>query len=94
MNQSDSLYFQDIVNNSFEQFFNVVKTERKIPEEKLRRIANGRVFTGQQALELGLVDKLGTLQDAVKIAAEMGGIEGEPVIVIEKRELSVFEKNS
>ena len=92
MNQSDSLYFQDIVNNSFEQFFNVVKTERKIPEEKLRRIANGRVFTGQQALELGLVDKLGTLQDAVKIAAEMGGIEGEPVIVIEKRELSVFEK--
>ncbi|KAA0211893.1 signal peptide peptidase SppA [Ignavibacteria bacterium CHB1] len=92
MNQSDSLYFQDIVNNSFEQFFNVVKSERKIPEEKLRRIANGRVFTGQQALELGLVDKLGTLQDAVKIAAEMGGIEGEPVIVIEKRELSVFEK--
>lgn len=92
MNEIDKEYFQDIVNNSFEQFFKVVKEERKIPEEKLRDIANGRVFTGEQALKLGLVDKLGTLEDAIKLAAELGGIEGEPILVRERRRLSFWER--
>lgn len=92
MNETDKEYFQDIVENSFEQFFKVVKDERKIPEDKLREIANGRVFTGEQALQLGLVDKLGTFEDAIMLAAELGDIEGEPVLVRERRRLSFWER--
>lgn len=92
MNEADKEYFQDIVENSFEQFFKVVKDERKIPEDKLREIANGRVFTGEQALQLGLVDKLGTLEDAIKLAAELGDIEGDPILVRERRRLSFWER--
>ena len=48
------------------------------------KIANGRVFTGRQALEHKLVDTLGTYEDAVKIACNIAKIEGEPVIVKER----------
>ena len=44
-------------------------------------LADGRVYSGQQALRLGLVDRLGTLHDAVMRAGELGGIKGEPRIL-------------
>jgi protease-4 len=50
-------------------------------EDDIRKLADGRVFTGQEARENGLIDELGTLQDAIKEAAKMAGIEGEPFIV-------------
>ena len=90
MSEKDSLYFQDIINNSFQQFFDVVATERHIDRERLKEIANGRVFTGSQALELGLVDKLGTFDDAVKYAADLVGIEGDPPLVRERRRKGFF----
>ena len=90
MNTKDSLYFQEIIDNSFQQFFEVVATERKIDREKLKEIATGRVFTGLQAKGLGLVDELGTFEDAIRIAAERVGIEGEPTIVREKRRKGFF----
>ncbi|MCB0722103.1 MAG: signal peptide peptidase SppA [Ignavibacteriae bacterium] len=90
LTEKDSLYFQDIINNSFQQFFDVVATERHIDRERLKEIANGRVFTGSQALELGLVDKLGTFDDAVKYAADLVGIEGDPPLVRERRRKGFF----
>ena len=50
-------------------------------EEEVLTLADGRVYTGQDAQNKGLVDELGTLQDAIEAAAEMSGIEGEPSIV-------------
>jgi protease-4 len=91
MNEKDREYFQDVVNDSFEQFFQVVLKERKLNEEELRKIANGRVFTGRQAKDLGLVDTLGTFEDAVKIAADMVGIEGEPMLVRERERKGLLE---
>lgn len=85
LNPDDIEYFQDIVDDSFDQFLDIVSKERKIDKDELREIANGRVFTGRQALEHKLVDSLGTYQDAVKMACTIAKIEGEPVIVKEKQ---------
>ncbi len=92
MNEKDKAYFQDVVDNSFGQFLDVVSKERKINRDTLKQYANGRVFTGLQAKDIGLVDSLGTFEDAIRITARLAGIEGEPRIVREKKKFSFFEK--
>lgn len=92
MNDSDKAYFQDVVDNSFGQFLDVVSKERKMDKETLLKYANGRVFTGLQAKEYGLVDSLGTFEDAIRITSKMAGIKGEPRIVREKKKFSFFEE--
>lgn len=81
MTEADKKYFQGVVINSFDQFLDTVAKERKLPIDKLKKFADGRVFTGEQALKLGLVDTLGSLEDAISIAAKLGGIKGKPVVV-------------
>ncbi len=92
MNDSDKAYFQDVVDNSFGQFLDVVSKERKMDKQTLLQYANGRVFTGLQAKEYGLIDSLGTFEDAIRITGKMAGIEGEPRIVREKKKFSFFEE--
>lgn len=92
MNEKDKEYFQDIVNDSYDQFLDVVSKERKMDKEKLKEYANGRVFTGRQAKDIGLIDSLGTFEDAVIIAGRMAGIEGEPSLVREKERSSLAER--
>lgn len=65
----------------YEQFLGDVSRARHIPVAKLRPIADGRVFSGRKAKQLGLVDELGNLVDAVRLAAKLGGIKGEPKVV-------------
>ena len=71
---------QNFAKEVHEQFISDVLQGRKgkIEEDKLRDIADGRFFTGQSAKELGLVDSMGNFYDAVKVAANLGGIKGEP----------------
>lgn len=76
---------QEWVDDVYEQFIEAVSEEREIPLEEVRMFADGRVFTGRQAYNLGLVDVLGDFEDAVNIAGEMGGIEGKPDIVEKKK---------
>ena len=92
MTDKDKEYFQDVVNNSFGQFLEVVSRERKINIDTLRQYATGRVFTGLQAKDIGLIDSIGTFEDAIRITSKMAGIEGEPRIVKERRRYSVFER--
>lgn len=91
MNEKDREYFQEIVDDSYEQFLEVVSKERKIAIDDLKPIANGRVYTGRQAKELKLVDSLGTLEDAIRIAGQMAKIEGEPTVIKEKRRMNIFD---
>lgn len=91
MNEQDEKYFQDLINNVHVQFIDVVSREREIDREEAVVLADGRVFTGVQAMDLRLVDTLGTYQDAIAIAAEIAGISGEPSIVKERKRLSWFE---
>ncbi|MDD3268571.1 MAG: signal peptide peptidase SppA [Syntrophomonadaceae bacterium] len=75
---------QQMIDDSYQQFLDQVKKGRKgkIEEEKLLAIADGRIFTGRQALQLGLVDQLGNYYDAVKLAETMAGIKGESNIEV------------
>lgn len=75
---------QSLVNSVHSQFVTAVVDGRRaagMTTEAAAAIADGRVFSGEQALELKLVDTLGSLQDAVETAAKMAGIEGKPKTV-------------
>jgi len=85
MTEDDRTYFQNLMDEVHRQFMDVVARERKMSPEKVRGLADGRVFTGEKAVELGLVDTLGTYEDAIRIAAGIAGISGEPSIVRERR---------
>jgi protease-4 len=91
MTDDEERYFQELMNSVHRQFIGVVARERHMKTEDVVPLADGRVFTGEQAVELGLVDTLGTYQDAVHIAASMVGIEGEPALVIERKRQSALE---
>lgn len=92
LTKDDIDYFQEVINDTYELFLDVVSTERKIDKDQLRDIANGRVFTGRQALEYGLVDTLGTLDDAIKKVTELAKIDGEPSIIKERKKTIWIER--
>lgn len=78
MTEADRRLLQTVVNDVYSQFLEVVSRERKIPLDSLEKIADGRILTGRQARQFGLVDTLGTIEDAKRILAERCGIRGEP----------------
>jgi protease-4 len=90
MKKEDREILQGILDNVHEQFITAVANGRKMLPEDVRKIADGRVFTGEQALKAGLVDELGDLEDAVKAAGQLAGIKGEPVVITKKEKFSFF----
>lgn len=89
--EDEKKYFDQLLADVYDQFVSVIVTERKLERRKVLQYADGRVFTGKQALEYGFVDTLGTMEDAVSIAAEMGGIDGKPKVVRERKHKTFFE---
>lgn len=89
--KEDEQIFQGVVDDSYSQFLDVVSTERKLSLEKLKKFADGRVFTGVQALKLGLIDTLGSYEDAIKIAAKLGGIRGKPTVIEQRRQRTLAD---
>jgi protease-4 len=85
-------YFQSLMDDVHRQFVAVVEAERKLDHAAVLDLADGRVFTGEQAVKLHLVDTLGTFEDAVTIAAELSKIEGEPALVRERQRKGWFER--
>ncbi len=81
MTAEDRAYLQLIVDQVHRQFISAVAESRGLEESEVRKFADGRVLTGEQALHLGLVDVLGNFHDAVDVAKEEAGIEGEPRLV-------------
>ncbi len=92
MTPEERAYLQEMIDNVHQQFVRDVARGRRMQVEKVQEVADGRIFTGEQAKELGLVDELGNLQDAIDAAAEMAAIEGEPKIIYpEKKKRSVLD---
>ncbi len=82
---------QKLIDDIHDQFIQAVAEGRGLSREQVESVADGRIFSGRQALDLGLVDQLGNLQDAIETAARMGGIEGKPQIVqIKEPEFSLL----
>lgn len=81
---------QSVLDDVHNQFINAVSEGRGIKLEDIKNIADGRIFTGRMAKDIGLVDELGNLQDAIMLAGKLTGIKGEPKVVTKKEELSLF----
>jgi len=81
MTAEERALIQELVDDIYDQFVDTVSQNRKIPKEDLKKIADGRVFSGRQAKKLGLVDYIGDMDYAVELVKKMSGIQGKPDIV-------------
>lgn len=81
MTPEERAMLQSVIDSTHGQFVKAVVEGRKLPEARVREIADGRIFSGEQALALKLVDRLGTMQDAVTEAGRLAGIQGEPDVI-------------
>ena len=77
----ERLYFQTLIDELHSQFVEVVAKERNITYETAAKLANGQVYSGRQAKENGLIDILGTFEDAVQLASRKAGYDDSPTIV-------------
>lgn len=85
MTDSERKYLQDIIDSIHEQFIKDVAAGRKMPIEKARELSDGRIYTGLQAKEAGLIDNIGTFYDTVDAMKTTLGIKGKPDLVYGKR---------
>jgi len=81
MSEEDRAMLQGVIDSTYGQFVKAVAEGRKMPVEEITRIADGRILTGEQAKAAKLVDKLGTLQDAIAEAGRLAGIKEEPQVI-------------
>ncbi len=91
LKEEEKEILQGVMDNVHSQFIEAVSVGRKMDIENVRKISDGRIFTGEQAVEQGLVDELGTLEDAISLAAEMVGIKGKPVVLKKEDRFSLFK---
>ncbi len=77
MTAEEMAYYQDLINDVYDQFTEVVSRERGIDEINMQTLANGRVFTGRQAARFGLVDTVGTFEDARRALCRFAGVDSD-----------------
>jgi protease-4 len=82
---------QKMVDELHALFIDAVAQGREMDQEEVRKLADGRPYTGRQALELGLIDEFGDLSDGIDAAARMAEIDGEPNVIEYRRAPTLFE---
>ncbi|HDG98696.1 MAG: signal peptide peptidase SppA [Deltaproteobacteria bacterium] len=85
LTEKEKRLLQDLIGDIQDQFVNAVAKGRNLPVEKVKKIADGRILSGEQAKKLGLVDQLGNFQDAVELAKKIAGIKGEARLIYPSR---------
>ncbi len=78
--EEERAILQSLVDESYDTFVEVIVEGRGLPEERVRELADGRVYSGLQASELGLVDELGNLDEAARVSGELAGVEEATVV--------------
>ena len=91
MSSDERGLLQAVMDDVHKQFIEAVAEGRSLELRVAQALADGRIFTGRQAKEAKLVDELGDLEDAIQLAAEVVGIEGEPKVVEPRRRFSLRE---
>ena len=91
MKPEEREYLQKVIGDVHDQFVDAVSQGRKMKKEDVIPIADGGVFTGRQAKAIGLVDELGDLEDAVKVAGKLANIEGEPKVITEEKKYGFWD---
>ena len=90
--KADREHLNNMVLDMYKQFVDAVTQNRSLSEEEVLKIADGRVFTGRQSKELGLIDVIGTFDDAITIAGSLGQIKGKPKTVqVNKKRPSLLD---
>ena len=90
MTVEDREYMQGLINNVYSQFKSAVAESRGLDTAQVDKVADGKIFTGEQAKELKLIDETGTLNDAIDLAAKKAGIKGQPNLVYYPKKKSQF----
>jgi protease-4 len=91
MSEEERGLLQSVMDDVHKQFIEAVAEGRELELDAAQALADGRIFTGRQAKDAKLVDELGDLEDAIQLAADTAGIEGEPKVVEPKRRFSIRE---
>jgi protease-4 len=86
--EAEEAVFDGVVADVYEQFLEAVMAGRNMTREEALAIADGRIYTGRQALDAGLIDRIGDLHQSVLLAAELAGIDGDPDLVRKARPLA------
>ena len=89
MSAEERELLQSVLDDVHDQFITAVADGRSLKVEQVRPLADGRIFTGRQAKTASLVDELGDLQDAIKLAARLVGITGEPHVIESRKPFSL-----
>ncbi len=87
MTPEERAILQGLLDDMYDQFVTAVATDRQLPRATVLELADGRVYSGRRAKELGLVDSLGGLEEAVRTAGRLAGIPGKPELVRPRRPL-------
>ena len=91
MTAEEKRILQEVIDNVHRQFIQAVAEGRKMDQNKVIPVADGRILTGEQARQFGLVDEMGNLQDTVDIAARMVKIEGRPNVIYPKKKFALWD---
>jgi protease-4 len=92
MTPDEKALLQGVLSNVYQQFVTAISDGRDMEKGDILPYADGRIFSGDQARDLGFVDRLGDLNDAIQLAGTMAGIKGRPVVVRkERRRVSVLD---
>ena len=94
LTEQEQAVLQATVDDVYNQFVDTISEARGnlLTRAEVVELADGRIFSGRQALDSKLIDQLGNLPDAIKIAGELGGIEGKPKVLRKERKTSLFEQ--
>lgn len=92
LSPEERAYLQASIDDTYQQFTTAVAEQRQLPIDSVLKLADGRIYTGQQAFQVGLVDVLGTYQDAIRIAGKMGNIVGEPKLFEKKKKTNLLRE--
>ncbi len=91
MTDEEKEILQAVLDDVHDQFIKAISDARGMEIAVIRKLADGRIFTGRRAKELGLVDELGNLEDAIQLAGKISGIKGKPEVVYKTNKFSFLD---
>lgn len=91
MSPEEQKLLQNVVDDVHQQFVEAIVKGRNLPVADVRKIADGRIMTGQQALELKLVDEMGGLEKTIELLAKKIGVEGRPKVIEQKEKIPFLD---
>jgi protease-4 len=91
MTSEERRYMLALLESAYSQFLRAIAAGRGMPVGEVGQLAEGRLYTGEEALSVGLIDRVATYEGALELAADMGGIDGEPRVIKRQPRRTLFD---